>query len=146
MNIKQILSIVALNILLWGGGFVAFSIYQNNTLVDFQNVIDLNIENSNNRVDKTINNSIEKTNQIINDANNVIKEASEEKLLSEKEALYQQELTIKSKEKELETKSLYLIEQESKNQAKLEAAAEKAKRINAELLAEKEKVIKSALS
>ena len=139
MNIKQILSIVALNILLWGGGFVTLSIYQNNTLVDFQNVIDLNIENSNNRVDKTINNSIEKTNQIINDANNVIKEASEEKLLSEKEALYQQELTIKSKEKELETKSLYLIEQERKNQAKLEAAAEKAKRINAELLAEKEK-------
>ena len=44
MNIKQILSIVALNILLWGGGFVTLSIYQNNTLVDFQNVIDLNIE------------------------------------------------------------------------------------------------------
>ena len=59
--------------------------------------------------------------------------------MSEKEALYQQGLTIKSKEKELETKSLYLIEQEKNNNAKLEAAAEKEKRINAELLVEKEK-------
>ena len=139
MKIKHILSIVGLNIILWGSGFIVLSIYQNNTLLDFQNVINLNIKNSNNRTDETINNTIEKTNQIINKANIAIKEANEEKLLSEKEALTQQELTIKSKEKELETKSLYLLEQEKKNKAELDIAAEKSKRINAELLAEKEK-------
>ena len=97
MKIKHILSIVGLNIILWGSGFIVLSIYQNNTLLDFQNVINLNIKNSNNRTDETINNTIEKTNQIINKANIAIKEANEEKLLSEKEALTQQELTIKSK-------------------------------------------------
>ena len=73
--------------------------------------------------DQRRHNSIEKTNQILDKANNAIKEASEEKLLSEKEALTQQELTIKSKEKELETKSLYLLEQEKKNKAELDIAA-----------------------
>jgi len=142
---------------LWGFGFVVLSVYQDNMLLQFQNKMNLNIKNSNNRTDEAINNSIEKTNQILDKANNTIQKASEEtnqildkanntiqkaseeKLLSEKEALYQQELTIKSKEKELETKSLYLIEQERKNKAKLEAAVEKEKRINAELLAEKQK-------
>ena len=127
MKIKHILSIVGLNIILWGSGFIVLSIYQNNTLLDFQNTVDLNIENSNNITNKAINNSIEKTNQILDKANNAIKEASEEKLLSEKEALTQQELTIKSKEKELETKSLYLLEQEKKNKAELDIAAEKVK-------------------
>ena len=139
MNKKYILAIVSLNILLWISGFGVLSIYQGNTLLEFQNKIDLNIKNSNNRTSETINNSINKTNLAIEKSNNAIKKINEEKLLSEKEALYQQELTIKSKEKELETKSLYLIEQEKNNNAKLEAAAEKEKRINAELLVEKEK-------
>ena len=97
MKIKHILSIVGLNIILWGSGFIVLSIYQNNTLLDFQNTVDLNIENSNNITNKAINNSIEKTNQILDKANNAIKEASDEKLLSEKEVLNQQSLTIKSK-------------------------------------------------
>jgi len=139
MNKKNIFYIICINILLWGFGFVALSIYQDNMLLQYQNKMNLNIDNSNNRTDEAINNSIEKTNQILDKANNTIQKASDEKLLSEKEALYQQELTIKSKEKELETKSLYLIEQERKNKAKLEVAAEKTKRINAELLAQKEK-------
>ena len=139
MNKKYILAIVSLNILLWVSGFGVLSIYQGNTLLEFQNKIDLNIKNSNNRTSETINNSIDKTNLAIEKSNNTIKKINEEKLLSEKEALYQQGLTIKSKEKELETKSLYLIEQEKNNNAKLEAAAEKEKRINAELLVEKEK-------
>ena len=139
MNKKYILAIVSLNILLWVSGFGVLSIYQGNTLLEFQNKIDLNIKNSNNRTSETINDSIDKTNLAIEKSNNAIKKINEEKLLSEKEALYQQGLTIKSKEKELETKSLYLIEQEKNNNAKLEAAAEKEKRINAELLVEKEK-------
>ncbi len=139
MNKKYILAIVSLNILLWVSGFGVLSIYQGNTLLEFQNKIDLNIKNSNNRTSETINNSINKTNLAIEKSNNAIKKINEEKLLSEKEALYQQGLTIKSKEKELETKSLYLIEQEKNNNAKLEAATEKEKRINAELLVEKEK-------
>ena len=139
MNKKYILAIVSLNILLWVSGFGVLSIYQGNTLLEFQNKIDLNIKNSNNHTSETINNSIDKTNLAIEKSNNAIKKINEEKLLSEKEALYQQGLTIKSKEKELETKSLYLIEQEKNNNAKLEAAAEKEKRINAELLVEKEK-------
>jgi len=139
VNKKYILAIVSLNILLWVSGFGMLSIYQGNTLLEFQNKIDLNIKNSNNRTSETINNSIDKTNLAIEKSNNTIKKINEEKLLSEKEALYQQGLTIKSKEKELETKSLYLIEQGKKNNAKLEAAAEKEKRINAELLVEKEK-------
>ena len=139
MNKKYILAIVSLNILLWVSGFGVLSIYQSNTLVEFKNKIDLNIKNSNNRTSETINDSIDKTNFAIEKSNNAINKINEEKLLSEKEALYQQELTIKSKEKELETKSLYLIEQEKNNNAKLEAAAEKEKRINAELLVEKEK-------
>ena len=139
MKIKQILSIIGLSVLLWSGGFVALAVYHDNTLLEFQNKIDLNIQDSNNRTDQAINNSIKKTDQIINEANNAIKEANQKKLLSQKEALTQQELTIKSKEKELETKSLYLTEQERKNKAKSEAAEEKEKRINAELLAEKEK-------
>ena len=139
MNKKYILAIVSLNILLWVSGFGVLSIYQGNTLLEFQNKIDSNIKNSNNRTSETINNSINKTNLAIEKSNNTIKKINEEKLLSEKEALYQQGLTIKSKEKELETKSLYLIEQEKNNNAKLEAAAEKEKRINAELLVEKEK-------
>tara|TARA_B100000809_G_scaffold239004_1_gene260211 strand:- start:195 stop:1490 length:1296 start_codon:yes stop_codon:yes gene_type:complete len=139
VNKKYILAIVSLNILLWVSGFGVLSIYQGNTLLEFQNKIDLNIKNSNNRTSETINNSINKTNLAIEKSNNAIKKINEEKLLSEKEALYQQGLTIKSKEKELETKSLYLIEQEKNNNAKLEAATEKEKRINAELLVEKEK-------
>ena len=139
MNKKYILAIVSLNILLWVSGFGVLSIYQGNTLLEFQNKIDLNIKNSNNRTSETINNSINKTNMAIEKSNNAIKKINEEKLLSEKEALYQQGLTIKAKAKELETKSLYLIEQEKNNNAKLEAAAEKEKRINAELLVEKEK-------
>ena len=139
MNKKYILAIVSLNILLWVSGFGVLSIYQSNTLLEFKNKIDLNIKNSNNRTSETINDSIDKTNLAIEKSNNAIKKINEEKLLSEKEALYQQGLTIKSKEKELETKSLYLIEQEKNNNAKLEAAAEKEKRINAELLVEKEK-------
>ena len=139
MNKKYILAIVSLNILLWVSGFGVLSIYQSNTLLEFKNKIDLNIKNSNNRTSETINDSIDKTNLAIEKSNNAINKINEEKLLSEKEALYQQELTIKSKEKELETKSLYLIEQEKNNNAKLEAAAEKEKRINAELLVEKEK-------
>ncbi|MQG07053.1 MAG: hypothetical protein FI681_04480, partial [SAR202 cluster bacterium] len=139
MNKKYILAIVSLNILLWVSSFGVLSIYQGNTLLEFQNIIDLNIKNSNNRTSETINDSIDKTNLAIEKSNNAIKKINEEKLLSEKEALYQQGLTIKSKEKELETKSLYLIEQEKNNNAKLEAAAEKEKRINAELLVEKEK-------
>jgi len=139
VNKKYILAIVSLNILLWVSGFGLISIYQSNTLLEFQNRIDLNIKNSNNRTSETINDSIDKTNLAIEKSNNTIKKINEEKLLSEKEALYQQGLTIKSKEKELEAKSLYLIEQEKNNNAKLEAAAEKEKRINAELLAEKEK-------
>ena len=139
MNKKYILAIVSLNILLWVSGFGVLSIYQGNTLLEFQNKIDLNIKNSNNHTSETINNSIDKTNLAIEKSNNAIKKINEEKLLSEKEALYQQGLTIKAKAKELETKSLYLIEQEKNNNAKLEAAAEKEKRINAELLVEKEK-------
>ena len=139
MNKKYILAIVSLNILFWVSGFGVLFIYQGNTLMEFQNKIDLNIKNSNNRTSETINNSIDKTILAIEKSNNAIKKINEEKLLSEKEALYQQGLTIKSKEKELETKSLYLIEQEKNNNAKLEAAAEKEKRINAELLVEKEK-------
>ena len=139
MNKKYILAIVSLNILLWVSGFAVLSIYQGNTLLEFQNKIDLNIKNSNNRTSETINNSINKTNMALEKSNNAIKKINEEKLLSEKEALYQQGLTIKAKAKELETKSLYLIEQEKNNNAKLEAAAEKEKRINAELLVEKEK-------
>ena len=139
MNKKYILAIVSLNILFWVSGFGVLFIYQGNTLMEFQNKIDLNIKNSNNRTSETINDSIDKTNLAIEKSNNAIKKINEEKLLSEKEALYQQGLTIKSKEKELETKSLYLIEQEKNNNAKLEAAAEKEKRINAELLVEKEK-------
>ena len=139
MNKKYILAIVSLNILLWVSGFGVLSIYQSNTLLEFKNKIDLNIKNSNNRTSETINDSIDKTNLAIEKSNNAINKINEEKLLSEKEALYQQGLTIKSKEKELETKSLYLIEQEKNNNAKLEAAAEKEKRINAELLVEKEK-------
>ena len=140
MNKKYILVIVSLNILLWVSGFGVLSLYQSNTLLEFNNKIDLNIKNSNNRTSETINDSIDKTNLAIEKSNNTIKRINEEKLLSEKEALYQQGLTIKSKEKELETKSLYLIEQEKNNNAKLETAAEKEKRINAELLMEKEKV------
>ena len=139
MNKKYILAIVSLNILFWVSGFGVLFIYQGNTLMEFQNKIDLNIKNSNNRTSEIINDSIDKTNLAIEKSNNAIKKINEEKLLSEKEALYQQGLTIKSKEKELETKSLYLIEQEKNNNAKLEAAAEKEKRINAELLVEKEK-------
>ena len=139
MNKKYILAIVSLNILLWVSGFGVLSIYQSNTLLEFKNKIDLNIKNSNNRTSETINDSIDKTTLAIEKSNNAINKINEEKLLSEKEALYQQGLTIKSKEKELEAKSLYLIEQEKNNNAKLEAAAEKEKRINAELLAEKEK-------
>jgi len=139
VNKKYILAIVSLNILLWVSGFGVLSIYQGNELLEFQNKIDLNIKNSNNRTSETINDSIDKTSLAIEKSNNAIKKINEEKLLSEREALYQKELTIKSKEKELEAKSLYLIEQEKNNNAKLEAAAEKEKRINAELLAEKEK-------
>ncbi len=139
MNKKYILAIVSLNIILWVSSFGVLSIYQGNTLLEFQNIIDLNIKNYNNRTSETINDSIDKKNLAIEKSNNAINKINEEKLLSEKEALYQQGLTIKSKEKELETKSLYLIEQEKNNNAKLEAAAEKEKRINAELLVEKEK-------
>ena len=65
MKIKQILSILGLSVLLWSGGFVALAVYHDNTLLEFQNKIDLNIQDSNNRTDQAINNSIKKTDQII---------------------------------------------------------------------------------
>ena len=73
MNKKYILAIVSLNILLWVSGFGVLSIYQGNTLLEFQNKIDLNIKNSNNRTSETINDSIDKTNLAIEKSNNAIK-------------------------------------------------------------------------
>ena len=73
MNKKNILAIVSLNILLWVSGFGVLSIYQGNTLLEFQNKIDSNIKNSNNRTSETINDSIDKTNLAIEKSNNTIK-------------------------------------------------------------------------
>ena len=70
MNKKNILAIVSLNILLWVSGFGVLSIYQGNTLLEFQNKIDSNIKNSNNRTSETINDSIDKTNLAIEKSNN----------------------------------------------------------------------------
>ena len=78
MNKKYILAIVSLNILLWVSSFGVLSIYQGNTLLEFQNIIDLNIKNSNNRTSETINDSIDKTNLAIEKSNNAIKKINEE--------------------------------------------------------------------
>ena len=54
MSKKNIFYILCINILLWGFGFVVLSVYQDNMLLQYQNKMNLNIENSNNRTDEAM--------------------------------------------------------------------------------------------